>query len=103
MYLKVPVLYCIVLYSLFFLQVHIQFVESMLTVHKKYKEVIQEVFHGDQNFIGALDKACSSVVNHRPNPKIACRSPEMVGIVYNNNISLCCSKLLELNPVFFNE
>jgi len=58
--------------------VHIQFVESMLAVHKKYKELIQDVFHGDQNFIGALDKACSSVVNHRPNPKMACRSPEML-------------------------
>jgi cullin 2 len=51
----------------------------MLSVHKKYKELIQEVFNGDQSFIGALDKACSEVVNHRPNPKMACRSPEMVG------------------------
>ncbi|XP_069703724.1 cullin-2 isoform X1 [Periplaneta americana] len=58
--------------------VHIQFVESMLTVHKKYKELIQEVFNGDQSFVGALDKACSSVINHRPNPKMACRSPEML-------------------------
>jgi len=113
MYWKVPVLYCIilycaiwsviVLYGLFFLQVHIQFVESMLAVHKKYKELIQDVFHGDQNFIGALDKACSSVVNHRPNPKMACRSPEMVGILYNNDINLWCSKLLELNPVCLDE
>ncbi|KAJ9598457.1 hypothetical protein L9F63_010853, partial [Diploptera punctata] len=38
--------------------VHIQFVESMLAVHKKYKELIQEVFNGDQSFVGALDKAC---------------------------------------------
>jgi hypothetical protein len=103
MYWKVPVLYFIVLYGLLFVQVHIQFVESMLAVHKKYKELIQDVFHGDQNFIGALDKACSSVVNHRPNPKMACRSPEMVGILYNNNINLCCSKLLELNPVCLGE
>lgn len=65
-------------------QVNIQFVENMLTVHKKYKELIQEVFNGDQSFVGALDKACTFVVNHRPNPKMACRSPEMVGMVYGN-------------------
>jgi hypothetical protein len=94
---------CTVLYGLFFLQVHIEFVENMLTVHNKYKELIREVFHGDQNFIAALDKACSFVVNHRPNPKVACRSPEMVGIVYSNNINLLCLKLLELNPVCLDE
>jgi hypothetical protein len=54
----------------------------MLSVHKKYKDLIQEVFNGDQSFIGALDKACSSVINHRPNLKMACRSPEMVGMVH---------------------
>jgi cullin 2 len=58
--------------------VHIQFVESMLSFHKKYKEFIEDVFNGDQSFIGALDKAYASVVNHRPNPKMACRSPEML-------------------------
>jgi cullin 2 len=51
----------------------------MLSVHKKYKELIQEVFGGDQSFVAALDQACTFVVNHRPNPKMACRSPEMVG------------------------
>uniref|UniRef100_A0A1B6DHH6 Cullin-2 n=1 Tax=Clastoptera arizonana TaxID=38151 RepID=A0A1B6DHH6_9HEMI len=58
--------------------VHTQFVESMLGVHKKYKELIQEVFHSDQSFMGALDKACSSVINHRLNPKQPCRSPELL-------------------------
>lgn len=57
---------------------HIQFVESMLGVHKKYKELIQEVFNSDQSFMGALDKACSSVINHRMNPKQPCRSPELL-------------------------
>lgn len=42
-----------------------QFVESMLKVHAKYKALIQEVFSGDQSFMGALDKACSSVINYR--------------------------------------
>ncbi|KAL1115891.1 hypothetical protein AAG570_006180 [Ranatra chinensis] len=58
--------------------VHAQFVESMLRVHKKYKDMIQDVFAGDQAFVGALDKACSSVINHRPNPKQPCRSPELL-------------------------
>lgn len=58
---------------------HTSFVENLLTVHKKYKQLIQEVFCGDQNFIGALDKACSSVINHRPNGgKSPCRSPELL-------------------------
>ncbi|XP_054268118.1 cullin-2-like isoform X1 [Macrosteles quadrilineatus] len=58
--------------------VHSQFVESMLSVHKKYKALIQEVFSNDQSFLGALDKACSSVINFRPNPKQPCRSPELL-------------------------
>uniref|UniRef100_A0A1B6LDY5 Cullin-2 n=1 Tax=Graphocephala atropunctata TaxID=36148 RepID=A0A1B6LDY5_9HEMI len=58
--------------------VHTQFVESMLSVHKKYKALIQDVFLNDQSFLGALDKACSSVINFRPNPKQPCRSPELL-------------------------
>ncbi|XP_073990982.1 cullin 2 [Rhodnius prolixus] len=57
---------------------HIQFVESMLDVHKKYKELIQDVFKSDQAFMGALDKACSSVINYKINPKLPCRSPELL-------------------------
>nr|CAD7444187.1 unnamed protein product [Timema bartmani] len=58
--------------------VHMQFVENMLTVYKKYREMINIVFADDQSFVGALDKACSSVINHRPTPKTPCRSPEML-------------------------
>lgn len=59
--------------------VHISFVENLLAVYKKYRQLIQEVFNGDQNFMGALDKACSSVINHRPNSgKSPCRSPELL-------------------------
>ncbi|BES92469.1 unnamed protein product [Nesidiocoris tenuis] len=57
---------------------HIQFVESMLSVHKKYKQLIQDVFQSDQAFMSALDKACSYVINHRPNSKMPCRSPELL-------------------------
>ncbi|XP_019874549.1 cullin-2 isoform X2 [Aethina tumida] len=59
--------------------VHVTFVENLLAVYKKYRQLIQEVFKGDQNFMGALDKACSSVINHRPNMgKTACKSPELL-------------------------
>ncbi|CAH0549205.1 unnamed protein product [Brassicogethes aeneus] len=59
--------------------IHINFVENLLTVYKKYKQLIQDVFKSDQNFMGALDKACNSVINHRPNNgKTACRSPELL-------------------------
>nr|CAI5850644.1 unnamed protein product [Callosobruchus analis] len=59
--------------------IHIGFVENLLAVYKKYKKLIQDVFKSDQNFMGALDKACSSVINHRPNQgKSPCRSPELL-------------------------
>lgn len=55
-----------------------QFVENVLEVHRKNLELIKEVFASDQAFIGALDKACSTIVNHRKNPKQPCRSPELL-------------------------
>jgi len=56
---------------------HTDFVENMLTVHAKYRQLIQEVFQGDQGFVGALDKACTAVINHRE-PKVASKSPELL-------------------------
>ena len=90
---------------------HTDFVENMLTVHKKYRDLIQEVFQADQvitsptpliflqnfvellpktieslssfllpfsqAFVGALDKACTSVINHRE-PKVSSKSPELL-------------------------
>ncbi|XP_026676909.1 cullin-2 [Diaphorina citri] len=53
-----------------------QFVENMLAVHKKYKAFVKELFSGDQSFMGALDKACSSVINHKFDPKMPSKSPE---------------------------
>ncbi|OXU21148.1 hypothetical protein TSAR_003099 [Trichomalopsis sarcophagae] len=58
--------------------VHTLFVESMLDVHSKYSDLIKELFKGDQAFIGALDKACSAVVNHRPAPRQPARAPELL-------------------------
>lgn len=47
-------------------------------MHKKYRTMIMDVFHNDQQFVGALDKAFESVVNHRGNTKVVCRSPELL-------------------------
>lgn len=54
------------------------FVESMLEVHKKYHNIIREVFHSDQQFIGALDKACAAVINNKGSARQPCRSPELL-------------------------
>uniref|UniRef100_A0A1A9VZX7 Cullin-2 n=1 Tax=Glossina brevipalpis TaxID=37001 RepID=A0A1A9VZX7_9MUSC len=58
--------------------IHIQFVEDMLKVHKKYTQLIAEVFESDPLFLSALDKACASVINRRPSDKQPCRSAEYV-------------------------
>ncbi|XP_015111572.1 cullin-2 [Diachasma alloeum] len=58
--------------------VHIQFVESILEVHAKYSDLIEEVFKKDQAFVGALDKACAAVVNHRSTSKSPARAPELL-------------------------
>ncbi|CAG0891452.1 unnamed protein product [Cyprideis torosa] len=54
------------------------FVENILEVHKKYQELITDVFSNDQTFTCALDKACTDVINHRANPKQPCRSSELL-------------------------
>lgn len=55
----------------------------MLDVHRKYSELIKDVFRGDQAFVTALDKACSIVVNHRPVPRQPARAPELVSSILN--------------------
>lgn len=44
-------------------EAHTHFVNAMLTLHGKYSKLFSEVFGGAQAFVGALDKACSAVVN----------------------------------------
>ncbi|KAL7296446.1 cullin-2 [Trichogramma pretiosum] len=58
--------------------IHVQFIENMLDVHTKYMEMIKDLFKGDQTFVGALDKACSTVVNHRVSPRQPTRAPELL-------------------------
>ena len=50
-------------------------------MYRKYRQLIQEVFIGDQAFVGALDKACTAVINHRE-PKQQAKAPELVSIFY---------------------
>nr|XP_022308592.1 cullin-2-like [Crassostrea virginica] len=61
-----------------------QFVESMLEVHQKYTELIQGVFHSDQQFVGALDKACAAAINFKQSAKHLCKSPEMLSKYCDN-------------------
>ncbi|XP_061185924.1 cullin-2-like [Saccostrea echinata] len=61
-----------------------QFVESMLEVHQKYTEMIQGVFHSDQLFVGALDKACAAAINFKQSAKHVCKSPEMLSKYCDN-------------------
>lgn len=54
----------------------IEFVESILNVQSKYKEIIKTLFSNDTLFKSALDRTCSAVVNHQVN--IQCKTPEML-------------------------
>ncbi|XP_076439449.1 cullin-2-like [Babylonia areolata] len=54
------------------------FVEAVLGVHKHFTDLIRKVFNNDQLFVGALDKACAAVINHKTSPKTPCRSPELL-------------------------
>lgn len=59
---------------------HMDFVESIILLYKKYKEVVNTVFKADQMFISSLDKACTAVINFKSCTKNPCRSPELVSI-----------------------
>ncbi|CAH2265967.1 jg5857 [Pararge aegeria aegeria] len=59
-------------------EAHSHFVQSMLSLHHKYSELFSDVFGGAQPFVGALDKACSAVVNRRWSGEPCARAPELV-------------------------
>lgn len=59
-------------------EAHSHFVHAMLTLHGKYSKLFAEVFDGAQAFIGALDKACSEVVNARGPSDSCARAPELL-------------------------
>lgn len=54
------------------------FVESFIQVYRKHSDLMINIFNSDQLFVGALDKACSAIINHRINPQQPCRSPELL-------------------------
>lgn len=54
------------------------FVESFIQVYRNYSDLITNVLNGDQLFVGALDKACSAIINHRIHRQQPCRSPELL-------------------------
>ena len=58
-------------------QVPVQFVETVLEVHRRFSELVNSLFHGDKHFVSALDLACTAIVNHRE-PKQPCRAPDLV-------------------------
>lgn len=60
------------------------FVESFIRVYRKHSDLIASTFNNDQLFVGALDKACSSIINFRLNPQQPCRSPELLAKYCDN-------------------
>ncbi|CAK8696090.1 cullin-2-like [Clavelina lepadiformis] len=58
-------------------QIPIQFVDTILVLHKHFHDLIMKLFHGDKHFLAALDRGCTSVVNHHE-PNKSCRAPELV-------------------------
>ncbi|CAG9794357.1 unnamed protein product [Diatraea saccharalis] len=59
-------------------EAHTHFVHAMLSLHGKYSKLFTDVFNGAQAFMGALDKACSAVVNSRPSGEQPARAPELL-------------------------
>ncbi|KAL7647190.1 UNVERIFIED_CONTAM: hypothetical protein RMT77_002448 [Armadillidium vulgare] len=72
-----------------------QFVESLLKVHQKYMDMIKNLFSNDQQFVGALDKAFESVINHRVTSRNICKSPEL--------LAKYCDSLLKKSTKGLNE
>ena len=71
-------------------QLPAQFVENLLEVHSKFSALIRDVFNNDQQLVGAMDKACSAAINYRPNPKLHCKSPEIVRSTHWLLLTILC-------------
>ncbi|XP_078482261.1 LOW QUALITY PROTEIN: cullin-2 [Ciona intestinalis] len=57
--------------------VPLQFVETILEVHKRFHDVIRDTFHSDKLFVSA-PIACNTVRSTTGDPKQQCRAPELV-------------------------
>lgn len=64
-------------FNFFRLQMCMSFVEIIMSIYKKYKEIIEKIFQSDKSFTGALDKACIHIVNYSPDNK-SYKSSELV-------------------------
>ncbi|KAJ3340603.1 hypothetical protein HDU93_006718 [Gonapodya sp. JEL0774] len=55
------------------------YVESLLSVHKKYDAMVREAFKNDAGFVAALDKACREFVNRNNVCRVnSSKSPELL-------------------------
>lgn len=62
------------------LQMCMSFVDIIMSIYKKYKEIIEKIFQSDKTFTGALDKACIHIVNYSPDNK-SYKSSELVRLL----------------------
>lgn len=58
------------------------FVEIIISIYRKYKTMIDNIFQSDKTFTSALDKACISIVNGTPNNK-SYKSSELVCSIFS--------------------
>eukprot|EP00052_Salpingoeca_macrocollata_P033837 m.9708 g.9708 ORF g.9708 m.9708 type:complete len:752 (-) comp5624_c0_seq1:178-2433(-) len=68
------------------------YVDTLLAVHKKFAQLVQNAFANDATFVASLDKACRKFVNENvvtENGKKSARSPEM--------LAKCCDFYLKGN------
>lgn len=76
------------------------FVDQMLQIHHKYSELIKDIFQNDQEFLSALDKACSQAINYRVNTKMPCKSPELVRIYEERSPAFFKRLIIFFKPLF---
>ena len=72
-----------------------QFVEAILKVHGSYTDFIKEVFNGDYQFIGALDRGLAGAVNANYDNSSVCKAPEW--------LAKYCDSLLKKNTKMVSE
>lgn len=64
--------------SCFAFQLPTVFVETLLDFHTKYLHIIRETFLNNSEFISALDKACTVIVNMKNPNRLSAKAPELV-------------------------
>ena len=61
-------------------QMCMPFVEIVMSIYRKYRDMIERIFQSDKSFFSALDRGCISIVNNAPDTKNY-KSPELVSKV----------------------